>query len=40
MLGNGSMDAEDYWLRFPRQVRYSKRPRPPFDPNVGDIHWS
>jgi hypothetical protein len=22
MLGNGSMNAEDYWLRLPGQVRY------------------
>jgi hypothetical protein len=39
MLGNGSVNAEDYWLRFPWQVRYSKRPRPPFNLNVGHIHW-
>jgi hypothetical protein len=39
MLGNGSMNAEDDWLRLPGQVRYSKRPRPPFNPNVGHVHW-
>jgi hypothetical protein len=25
MLGNGSMNAEDYWLRLAWQVRYSER---------------
>jgi hypothetical protein len=39
MLGNGSMNAEDYWLRLPLQVRDSKRSRPPFNLNVGHIHW-
>src|SRR5260370_19063953 len=39
MLGNGSMNAEDYWLRLPGQASYSKRPRPPFNPNVRHIHW-
>jgi len=39
MLGNGSMNAEDYWLRFTGQVRYSKRSRPPLNLNVGHIHW-
>jgi hypothetical protein len=39
VLGNGSMNAEDYWLRFPGQMRDSKRPRPPFNLNVGHVHW-
>jgi len=39
MLGNGSMNAKENWLLLPWQVRYSKRSRPPFNPNVGHIHW-
>ena len=39
MRGDGSMNTEDYWLRLPWQVRYSKRTRPPFNLNVGHIHW-
>jgi hypothetical protein len=38
MLSNGSMNAENYWLLLPWQVRYSKRSRPPFNANVGHIH--
>jgi hypothetical protein len=39
MPGNRSMNAEDYWLRLSWQLCDSKRARPPFDPNVGHIHW-
>src|SRR5260370_12074671 len=39
MRGNGSMDAKHDGPRLPRQVRYSKRPRPPFNLNLGHIHW-
>jgi hypothetical protein len=39
MLGNGPMNAKDYWLLLPWQVRYSKRSRPSLNPNVGHIHW-
>jgi len=39
VLGNGSMNAEDYWLGLSGQVGDSKRPRPPFNLNVGHIGW-
>ena len=31
--------SENPFVRFPGQARYSKRPRAPFNPNVGHIHW-
>jgi hypothetical protein len=39
MLSNGTMNAEDDWLRLPGQVRDSKRARPPFNLNLRDIRW-
>jgi hypothetical protein len=37
VLGNSSMDTEHYGLRLPRQASQSKRPRPPFNLNLGHI---
>jgi len=37
MLGDGSVNAEDYWFRLAGQVGDSQRSRPPFNLNVGHI---